>query len=80
MTLYDLGLEIQNIRTLLNNLEVKGSQNAAILYSACDRCTKLIEIINATGKELAENAKQDDKQPESEGDVNADRNFGRNSE
>lgn len=71
MTLYDLGMEVQKIRTSLENIEVKGQRNASLLVGACLSCDKVIEIINEAGKALSEKTEKTDESMNSEGDVNA---------
>ena len=71
MTLYDLGMEVQKIRTSLENIEVKGQKNASLLVGACLSCEKIIDIINETGKALSEKADKPAESKNSEGDVNA---------
>lgn len=45
-TLYDLGMEIAKIREAINGLTVKGSENAALVIYAVNRCNDLIKALN----------------------------------
>lgn len=55
MTLYDFGMEIQNIRSVANTIEVKGSENASKIIYIIGKCNDLISAIN---KVTEENNKQ----------------------
>ena len=73
-TLYDLGMEISNIRTALNNIEVRGQNNASLLVYAYDKCTELIKDINEIGKAIEGEQKEVGKSEsdDMEGEVNAE--------
>lgn len=64
-TFYDFGIELSNIRTALNSIEVRGQQNASLLVYAYDKCGELISELNEIAKNLSETEK-------AEGDVSAE--------
>lgn len=45
-TLYDFGLEVQNIREAIDSLEVKGNKNASLVVYAYNKCNDIITAIN----------------------------------
>ena len=45
-TLLDFGNEIIDIRDAVNQLEVRGRKNAAIVVFIHDKCNELVEVIN----------------------------------
>ena len=67
-TLYDFGIELSNIRTALNAIEVRGQQNASLLVYACDKCNELIKELNEIGRSLSETENKE----QAEGDMNAE--------
>lgn len=66
-TLYDFGIELSNIRTALNSIEVRGQQNASLLVYAYDKCGELITELNEIAKTASEMETK-----KAEGDVNAE--------
>ena len=59
MTLYDLGTELIKIRNAANNIEVKGIQNATMIYVICSTCDNIMNEINEVVKNQ-EASKKDD--------------------
>lgn len=45
-TLLDFGNKIIDIRNAINQIEVRGRKNAAIVIFANDKCNELVEAIN----------------------------------
>lgn len=45
-TLYDFGIEVQNIREAIDSLEVKGAKNASYVVYAYNKCNDIIQAIN----------------------------------
>lgn len=45
-TLYDFGIEVQNIREAIDSLEVKGVKNASYVVYAYNKCNSIIQAIN----------------------------------
>lgn len=45
-TLYDFGVEVQNIREAIDSLEIKGSRNASFVVYAYNKCNDIINEIN----------------------------------
>lgn len=50
-TLYDLGQKIVRIREAVNEMNVKGSENASLVVYATKMCNEVIQMINDTAQE-----------------------------
>lgn len=52
ITLQDVINEIAKVRDTLNDVEVKGRNNSALLVFAWDKCNDLIGALNQTAEEI----------------------------
>lgn len=63
-TLYDFGIEVQKIREAINNITVKGADNASFVVYAVNKCNDIIKAINVVIEQ------QEQKPPESQNGEN----------
>lgn len=86
-TLYDFGMEVQNIREAIDSIEVKGAKNASFVVYAYNKCNDIINEINRiigeqqTSPENGQNGEETfetDSEPimEEEGEMNGEPNSG----
>lgn len=63
-TLLDFGNEIIDIRDAINQIEVRGRKNAAIVVFANDKCNELVEAINkiASQNEIEKGSEENGEQ------------------
>lgn len=50
VTLYDLGQKVLKVREAVNEIEVRGSQNASYVFYAVKMCNEIIQMINDAAK------------------------------
>ena len=60
-TMTDLLLEISKIRNEADSIEVKGTQNMAIIIRICERCDALINNLETIAKLLQNENKSDEE-------------------
>lgn len=87
-TLYDFGLEVQNIREAADSIEVKGNKNASLVVYIYNKCNDIIQAINdlieqqrnpPSGQNGEETIETEAKPEEEEGDVNGESDSGTTS-
>lgn len=70
-TLYDLGIAVTKIREAINQLEVKGKQNASLVVYAFNKCDEIIEAINSISRKTMESSQNGEAGDENVGDSGA---------
>lgn len=56
--LNDISTSIMHVQEALNEMEIKGRKNAALLIYAVDRCTEVLSIIKEMSKESTNNMEE----------------------
>lgn len=71
-TLYDFGIEVQKIREAVNNLTVKGSENASLVVYAVGKCNDIIQAINEIVEKQSASPEDQNGDKESQEEVEID--------
>ena len=56
--LNDISTSIMHVQEALNEMEIKGRKNAALLIYAIDRCNEVLSIIKEMSKESTNNTEE----------------------
>lgn len=62
LSLYELGTEIQQIRTAADDIETKGGRNASRIVFIIETCNRLIQMINETSETLSKEENKQEKE------------------